>query len=100
LRHPYLAFQHELCISCGRCVRACDEVQGAFALTATGRGFTANIAAGLDSGFLESTCVSCGACADSCPTDAITEIALLDGGQLPAVDAGPRLRKRLGSHQR
>ena len=38
-RHPYLAFQHELCISCGRCVRACDEVQGAFALTATGRGF-------------------------------------------------------------
>ena len=35
-RHPYLALQHELCISCGRCVRACDEVQGAFALTATG----------------------------------------------------------------
>ena len=33
-RHPYLALQHELCISCGRCVRACDEVQGAFALTA------------------------------------------------------------------
>ena len=42
-RHPYLAFQHELCICCGRCVRACDEVQGAFALTATGRGFTANV---------------------------------------------------------
>ena len=76
-RHPYLAFQHELCISCARCVRACDEVQGAFALTATGRGFTANIAVGLDAGFLESTCVSCGACADSCPTDAITEITLL-----------------------
>ena len=47
-RHPYLAFQHELCISCGRCVRACDEVQGAFALTATGRGFSANMTAGLD----------------------------------------------------
>ena len=54
-RHPYLAFQHELCISCGRCVRACDEVQGAFALTATGRGFSANITAGLDSGFSDST---------------------------------------------
>jgi len=77
-RHPYLAFQHELCISCGRCVRACDEVQGAFALTATGRGFAANIAAGLDSGFRDSTCVSCGACADSCPTDAITETTLLN----------------------
>ena len=49
-RHPYLALQHELCISCGRCVRACDEIQGAFALTATGRGFEANIAAGLDAG--------------------------------------------------
>jgi predicted molibdopterin-dependent oxidoreductase YjgC len=76
-RHPYLAFQHELCISCGRCVRACDEVQGAFALTAVGRGFSSNVTAGLDSGFLESTCVSCGACADSCPTDAITEATLL-----------------------
>jgi len=76
-RHPYLALQHELCISCGRCVRACDEIQGAFALTATGRGFQANIAAGMDQGFRESACVSCGACADTCPTDAITEISLL-----------------------
>jgi formate dehydrogenase major subunit len=76
-RHPYLAFQHDMCISCGRCVRACDEVQGAFALTATGRGFTANVAAGLDAGFRDSTCVACGACADTCPTDAITEISLL-----------------------
>jgi formate dehydrogenase major subunit len=76
-RHPYLALQHELCISCGRCVRACDEVQGAFALTATGRGFSANVTAGLDAGFRNSTCVSCGACADTCPTDAIIEITLL-----------------------
>lgn len=77
-RHPYLAFQHELCISCGRCVRACDEVQGTFALTATARGFGANVAAGLDEGFRASACVSCGACADTCPTDAITEISLLE----------------------
>jgi bidirectional [NiFe] hydrogenase diaphorase subunit len=76
-RHPYLAFQHELCISCGRCVRACDEIQGTFALTAVGRGFSAGIAAGLDEGFKASACVSCGACADTCPTDAITEISLL-----------------------
>lgn len=104
LRHPYLAFQHELCISCGRCVRACDEVQGAFALTATGRGFTANITAGLDSGFVDSTCVSCGACADSCPTDAITEITLLPGAAEARAQAGlepgPRLRKRLRSSER
>jgi predicted molibdopterin-dependent oxidoreductase YjgC len=76
-RHPYLVFQHGLCISCGRCVRACDEVQGAFALTATGRGFGANVTAGLDAGFRDSACVSCGACADTCPTDAITELTLL-----------------------
>ena len=76
-RHPYLAFQHELCISCGRCVRACDEIQGAFALTAVGRGFDANVAAGIDAGFRDSACVSCGACADTCPTDAITELSLL-----------------------
>jgi NADH dehydrogenase/NADH:ubiquinone oxidoreductase subunit G len=103
-RHPYLAFQHELCISCGRCVRACDEVQGAFALTATGRGFSANVTAGLDSGFELSTCVSCGACADTCPTDAITEIRLLDGNGLVGLpldsQPGPRLRKRLPSPER
>jgi len=74
-RHPYLAFRHELCISCGRCVRACDEIQGAFALTATGRGFDANVAAGIDGGFLESSCVSCGACAATCPTGAIAEVS-------------------------
>ena len=103
-RHPYLAFQHELCISCGRCVRACDEVQGAFALTATGRGFEANVTAGLDSGFTASTCVSCGACADSCPTDAITEVTLLNlngAGIVPAVsESGLRKRKRLPSQER
>ncbi len=76
-RHPYLVFQHELCISCGRCVRACDEIQGAFALTATGRGFHSNVTAGLDSGFADSACVSCGACADTCPTDAISEQLLV-----------------------
>ncbi len=103
LRHPYLAFQHELCISCGRCVRACDEVQGAFALTATGRGFSSNITAGLDSGFTDSSCVSCGACADTCPTDAITEIRLmvLDGDVTPRLplrdDHRPRVKRRLPS---
>jgi predicted molibdopterin-dependent oxidoreductase YjgC len=90
-RHPYLAFQHELCISCGRCVRACDEVQGAFALTATGRGFQSNVTAGFDAGFEDSSCVSCGACADTCPTDAITEITLLDG---VVPDRPPRSRDR------
>ena len=99
-RHPYLAFRHELCISCGRCVRACDEVQGAFALTVTGRGFHSNVTAGLDSGFQDSSCVSCGACADTCPTGAIIERRLLtlererDDG--PA-GLNPRWRPRAGT---
>jgi predicted molibdopterin-dependent oxidoreductase YjgC len=76
--HPYLVLRHELCISCGRCVRACDEIQGAFALTVTGRGFDANVTAGLDAGFRQSSCVACGACADTCPTDAITEVGLVE----------------------
>ncbi len=88
LDHPYLAFRHELCISCGRCVRACDEIQGAFALTAVGRGFEANVVAGMDSGFRESTCVSCGACADTCPTDAISERRLIEFGDVYATISG------------
>jgi predicted molibdopterin-dependent oxidoreductase YjgC len=86
-RHPYLVFRHDLCISCGRCVRACDEVQGTFALTATGRGFAANIAAGLDEGFRDSACVSCGACADTCPTDAIDEGTLFTLSDRATVDS-------------
>ena len=75
--NPYFAFDPQLCIVCSRCVRACDEVQGTFALTATGRGFEASIAAGIEESFRESACVACGACADTCPTGAITEMTLL-----------------------
>lgn len=71
--HPYLALDRDLCISCGRCVRMCDEVQGAFALTLAGRGADTVVAAGAGGPWVESACVSCGGCADTCPTGAITE---------------------------
>lgn len=74
-RHPYLSMKLDECIVCGRCVRACEEVQGAFALTYVGRGYGTRIAAGLDAGFTDSSCVSCGACASTCPTGAIDERA-------------------------
>ena len=79
--NPYFAFDPTLCIVCSRCVRACDEVQGTFALTIQGRGFGSKVAASQDDSFLESECVSCGACVESCPTGALTEKSVIALGQ-------------------
>jgi formate dehydrogenase major subunit len=67
--NPYFTFDPAKCIVCSRCVRACEEVQGTFALTVSGRGFDSIIAAGMDEKFIESECVSCGACVQAtfCP---------------------------------
>ncbi len=62
------------CINCGRCVRACDEIQGSFVLTMSGRGFESKITSDNDMLFGNSSCVSCGACAHTCPTDAISDV--------------------------
>jgi len=75
--NPYFTFDPDLCIVCSRCVRACDEIQGTFALTIQGRGFESKVAASQDEPFLESECVSCGACIESCPTAALTEKSLV-----------------------
>ncbi|TLY76862.1 MAG: formate dehydrogenase subunit alpha [Gammaproteobacteria bacterium] len=78
--NPYFAFDPTLCIVCSRCVRACDEVQGTFALTIQGRGFESKVAASQDQPFLESECVSCGACVEACPTAALTEKSIIGLG--------------------
>jgi formate dehydrogenase major subunit len=77
--NPYFTFDSSECIVCNRCVRACDEVQGTFALTIENRGFEARVSASGTS-FLESECVSCGACVQACPTGALTEKTLLTIG--------------------
>ena len=74
-RHPYIKVDMNECIVCGRCVRACDEVQGAFALAYSGRGWSTKIISGMDSSFKDSDCVSCGACVSTCPTGALDEAA-------------------------
>src|ERR1700687_6228319 len=79
--NPYFAFDPTLCIVCSRCVRACDEVQGTFALTIQGRGFESKVAASQDQPFLESECVSCGACIESCPTGALMEKSIVGLGR-------------------
>jgi formate dehydrogenase major subunit len=71
--HPYIALDRDLCIACGRCVRMCDEVEGAFALTLTGRGADTVVDPGCGGPWIESACVSCGGCVDTCPTGAIAE---------------------------
>ena len=50
--NPYFQFEASKCIVCSRCVRACEEVQGTFALTIQGRGFASKVAAGMDEPFL------------------------------------------------
>src|SRR5690606_40785843 len=69
------------CIVCSRCVRACDEIQGTFALTVEGRGFESRIVAGQNDSFLDSDCVSCGACVQACPTSSLTEKSVIMMGQ-------------------
>lgn len=77
--NPYFTFDSTECIVCNRCVRACDEIQGTFALTIEKRGFEARVSSSGTS-FLESECVSCGACVQACPTGALTEKTLLTIG--------------------
>ena len=70
LSNPYFAFDDSACIVCSRCVRACADIQGTFALTVEGRGFDSKISAG-GTDFMSSECVSCGACVQACPTSAL-----------------------------
>jgi formate dehydrogenase major subunit len=78
--NPYFTFDPAQCIVCYRCVRACDDIQGTFALTVDGRGYASRVTAGQREKFMESECVSCGACVQHCPTEALMEKAVIEEG--------------------
>ncbi|MBB3949713.1 formate dehydrogenase subunit alpha [Aureimonas jatrophae] len=81
ISNPYFQFDPSKCIVCSRCVRACEEVQGTFALTIAGRGFDATVSAGsVSDDFFSSECVSCGACVQACPTATLEEKAVVEIG--------------------
>lgn len=79
--NPYFTYDPSKCIVCNRCVRACEEIQGTFALTISGRGFESRVAASQSEAFMESECVSCGACVEACPTATLQEKSVIWLGQ-------------------
>ena len=79
--NPYFTYDPAKCIVCSRCVRACEETQGTFALTISGRGFESRVSAGQDQPFMDSECVSCGACVQACPTATLQEKTVIMLGQ-------------------
>jgi len=79
--NPYFTYDPSKCIVCSRCVRACEEVQGTFALTIEGRGFDSRVSAGAaGDDFMSSDCVSCGACVQACPTATLQERSVIELG--------------------
>jgi formate dehydrogenase major subunit len=81
LSNPYFQFEPSKCIVCSRCVRACEETQGTFALTIDGRGFESKVSPGQNQSFMDSECVSCGACVQACPTATLIEKSVAEKGQ-------------------
>src|ERR1700761_2173059 len=78
--NPYFTYEPSKCIVCSRCVRACEETQGTFALTIAGRGFDSRVSAGMEEAFMTSECVSCGACVQACPTATLNEKKVIEIG--------------------
>jgi formate dehydrogenase major subunit len=79
--NPYFTYDPAKCIVCSRCVRACEETQGTFALTISARGFESRVSPGQDQPFMDSECVSCGACVQACPTATLREKTVIVLGQ-------------------
>ncbi|HEX5885394.1 MAG TPA: formate dehydrogenase subunit alpha [Pyrinomonadaceae bacterium] len=75
--HPYIHVDMSKCITCYRCVRICEEVQGQFVWQILNRGHETRIVPDSGTTLGESSCVSCGACVDTCPSGALEDKSLL-----------------------
>jgi len=89
--NPVIAVDHDSCILCDRCVRACDDIQGNDVIGRSGKGYSTKIAFDLDDPMGSSSCVTCGECVAACPTGALTnkpinEVPIRPRTELDAVD--------------
>jgi bidirectional [NiFe] hydrogenase diaphorase subunit len=81
--HARFAVDHNRCILCTRCVRVCDEVEGAHTWDVMGRGTSARVITDLNEPWGESTsCTSCGKCVQVCPTGALFDKQSTAGGMV------------------
>src|SRR4051794_22980085 len=71
MSNPVIAVNHDACILCDRCVRACDDIQGNDVIGRSGKGYATLIAFDLNDPMGESSCVTCGECVAACPTGAL-----------------------------
>lgn len=71
--HPYFILEHNRCILCRRCIRACAELVGVNTLGVEERGAKTFVIADLNVPLGESSCVSCGTCVEVCPTGALID---------------------------
>ena len=72
ITHKLYGIDHNRCIMCTRCVRTCDEIEGAHTIDISGRGAKNRIIHGLNQPWGEAeSCTSCGKCVQSCPTGAL-----------------------------
>ncbi len=81
--HPRFILDHGRCILCTRCVRVCDEIEGAHTWDVAGRGAASRVVTDLAQPWGESeSCTSCGKCVQVCPTGALSEKGKTSAGMV------------------